>query len=266
MTTNVLGVVMLDTAFPRPPGDIGNAATFAGPVLYRVVAGASPQRVVVERDRALLAPFIAAARDLAAAGADAIATSCGFLALFQRELEAALDVPVWSSSLLLVKALDVRLAASGQRAGIVTADAASLGADHLAAAGAPADTPIEGLSIASAFRRTLLDNRAELDIDEARRATVAAALRLVERHPEVGAIVLECTNMPPYAAAVRAATGRPVHDIITLIAARLASVVRSVRGENPMSEIGRAAGSSGSTAAAPSPTSSASARTARSPR
>jgi Asp/Glu/hydantoin racemase len=227
VTANVLGVLMLDTGFPRPPGDIGNAATFAGPVLYRVVEGAFPKRVVIERDRALLAPFIEAARALVAAGADAIATSCGFLALFQRELEAAVDVPVWSSSLLLVKALDARLAATGQRAGIVTADAASLGADHLAGAGAPADTPIEGLSSASAFRRTLLDNRAELDVDEARRATVAAALRLVERHPEVGAIVLECTNMPPYASAVRAATGRPVHDITTLIAERLPAAKRA---------------------------------------
>jgi Asp/Glu/hydantoin racemase len=216
-----LGVVMLDTRFPRLRGDIGNATTFDRPVLYRVVAGASPERVVVARDRTLLAPFIAAARDLVAAGADAIATSCGFLALFQHEMERAVDVPVWTSSLLLVSALEAGLR-GGQRVGIVTADAASLSADHLRAVGAATDTPVEGLASASAFRHTLLENRAELDPDEAGRATVAAALRLVERHPEVGAIVLECTNMPPYAAAVRAATGRPVHDITTLIAARLA--------------------------------------------
>jgi Asp/Glu/hydantoin racemase len=228
VTPGTLGVVMLDTRFPRLPGDIGNAATFAGPVLYRVVAGASPQRVVVERDRALLAPFIAAARDLAAAGADAIATSCGFLALFQGEMEREVDVPVWTSSLLLVGALDACLG-SGQRVGIVTADAASLSADHLGAVGAATDTPIEGLASDCAFRRTLLENHAELDADEASRATVAAALRLTERHPEVGAIVLECTNMPPYAAAVRAATGRPVHDITTLIAARLAPAVSRER-------------------------------------
>ena len=117
--------------------------------------------------------------------------------------------------------------ARGQRVGIVTADAASLSADHLGAVGAATDTPIEGLASDSAFRRTLLENRAELDADEAGRATVAAALRLIERHPEVAAIVLECTNMPPYAAAVRAATGRPVHDITTLIAARLAPAARA---------------------------------------
>lgn len=217
-----LGVVMLDTRFARPPGDIGNAATFAFPVRYRVVAGAFPKRVVVERDRALLGPFVAAARALASEGAAAIATSCGFLALFQRDLELAVAVPVWSSSLLLVAGLQAALPA-GQRVGVVSVDAASLGAEHLLGAGAPADTPIEGLAAGSAFRRTLLENRDGLDVGEAREATVGAARRLVERHPEVGAIVLECTNMPPYADAVRVATGLPVHDITTLIAARFAA-------------------------------------------
>ena len=213
-----LGVVMLETRFPRPPGDIGNAATFAFAVRYRVVAGASPRRVVVERDVALLAPFIAAARALQDEGAVAVATSCGFLALFQRELQAALVVPLWSSSLLLVAELQAHLGPG--RVGIVTADSGSLSADHLHAVGAAVDTPIEGLAIGSAFRTTLLDNRAELDAEEARAATVGAAKRLIGRCPEVAAIVLECTNMPPYADAVRAATGLPVHDITTLIASR----------------------------------------------
>ena len=225
MTEDTLGVVMLDTRFPRLRGDIGNAATFSFAVRYRTVTGAFPQRVVVERDPALLRPFVDAARSLADEGVTAIVTSCGFLALFQREMQDAVDVPVWTSSLLKVVELQATLPA-GRRAGIVTVDAASLRAEHLAAVGASLDAPIEGLGLDSAFRRTLLENRAELDVGEARDATVAAATRLVERHPEVGAIVLECTNMPPYAGAVCAATGRAVHDITTLIAERFASTDR----------------------------------------
>lgn len=222
MPARTLGVVMLDTRFPRLRGDIGCAETFASSVRYRVVEGALPHRVVVERDRSLLAPFIAAARALEAEGCSAIATSCGFLALFQAEMQAALGVPVWTSSLLLVAEVEAALPA-GRRAGVVTADAASLTAPHLTAAGARIDTPVEGLAPGSAFRRTLLDNRRVLDAAEAEASTVAAATRLVARHPEVAAIVLECTNMPPYADAVRAATRLPVHDIITLIAARFAA-------------------------------------------
>ena len=119
----------------------------------------------------------------------------------------------------------------GRRVGVVTADAASLTAEHLRAVGARTDTPIEGLALDSPFRATLLDDRAELDVDEAALATVAAAERLVARHPEVAAIVLECTNLPPYADAVRAATGLPVHDITTLVRARLAGVA-TVRPRN----------------------------------
>jgi Asp/Glu/hydantoin racemase len=223
-----LGVLMLETRFPRPVGDIGNRRTFAFPVRYRTVHGASPRRVVVERDAALLAPFVAAARALADEGVAAIATSCGFLALFQRELAAAVAVPVWTSSLLLVAEIEPALG-DGARVGVVTADAGSLGADHLRAVGARADTPVEGLAPGSRFRATVLDDLAELDEDEARRATVAAAERLVAKRPDVGAIVLECTNMPPYADAVSAATGLPVHDITTLVRSRFRQPSKGAR-------------------------------------
>jgi hypothetical protein len=215
----MLGVLMLDTRFPRIVGDIGHPATFAFPVRYATVRGASPQRVVRERDPLLLQPFIDAGQALVRDGATAITTSCGFLVLFQRELQAALTVPVWTSSLLLLPELQARQA-PGRTVGMVTVDAASLGADHLRCAGAAADTPIEGLAAGCAFQRTLLNDEAQLDVAGACQATVDAAMRLVARHPEVAAIVLECTNMPPYADAVRAATGRPVHGIIDLIARR----------------------------------------------
>ena len=225
-----LGVVMLETRFPRPRGDIGNPQTFAFPVRYRTVRGASPRRVVIERDPTLLAPFVDAARALEREGVAAVTTSCGFLALFQRELAAAVAVPVWTSSLLLVAAIEAGLP-PGRRVGIVTADADSLSADHLRAVGARADTPCEGLALDSRFRATVLEDRAELDVAEAKRATVAAAERLLARHPEVSAIVLECTNMPPHADAVRAATGLPVHDITTLVRDRL--VAAAMRGGTP---------------------------------
>jgi Asp/Glu/hydantoin racemase len=214
-----LGVLMLDTRFPRIVGDIGNPATFDFDVRYATVRGASPQRVVRERDALLLQPFIAAGRALVRDGATAITTSCGFLVMFQHELQAALPVPVWTSSLLLLPELQASLA-PGSTVGVLTADADWLGAEHLRCAGAAADTPIEGLAAGCSFQRTLLNDQTWLDAAAARQATVDSAIRLVAVRPEVAAIVLECTNMPPYADAVRAATGRPVHDITSLIARR----------------------------------------------
>lgn len=212
-----LGVLMLATRFPRPPGDIGHPTSLAMPARRVVVDGASPQRVVREQAAGLLAPFIGAGRALVADGAAAITTSCGFLVLHQAALQAALPVPVWSSSLLLLPELDAP--------GVLTADAASLGPDHLRAAGADPATPVEGLPAGGHLQRTLLEDRVELDRDQAEREVVAAARALVARHPAVRHIVLECTNLPPYAAAVQAATGRPVHHLMTLLHARWAALV-----------------------------------------
>ncbi len=213
-----IGILMLDTVFPRIPGDIGHAATFPFPVLYHKVRNASPSRVVREGDPALLDGFIEGARALEANGVLAITTGCGFLALFQRQLTEAVRVPVFTSALMLVPAV-ARMLGPDRAVGIMTVDSTSLGPRHLAAVGIAEETPIviAGLEKGRAFTPVLLDNEMELDVDAARREHVEVARDLIERHPEVGAIVLECTNMPPYAPAIRDTTGCPVFDITTLV-------------------------------------------------
>ncbi|MEF7614057.1 aspartate/glutamate racemase family protein [Aquincola sp. MAHUQ-54] len=209
-----LGVLMLDTRFPRLPGDIGHPQSLPFPVRRWVVRSASPQRVVRERAAGLLQPFIEAGRMLAGQGAAALSTSCGFLALYQQALQAALPVPVWTSSLLKLAELPAG------RAGVVTVDPAALSADHLRAVGADPATPVAGLAAGSLLQRTLIGDLPTLDAGAARREVVAAARRLQQAAPAIEHIVLECTNMPPYAAAVREATGLAVHDITTLLAER----------------------------------------------
>ena len=207
-----LGVLMLDTRFPRPPGDVGNAQTYARagiPVRFLTVEGASPQRIVEEADPRLVQPFVDGAVQLVAQGASMITTSCGFLAAYQDVLSKAVSVPVLTSSLLQVGRFE--------NPGIVTFDAKSLNPQILQAAGVPAATPVMGVQPGCEFHRRILNNDTVLDLEEAQRNVVDAAMRLVEAHPSVQNIVLECTNMPPYREALAAATGREVHDIETLI-------------------------------------------------
>ncbi len=182
------------------------------PVRLAVVPGASPQRVVRDADPALLQPFVDAARQLVLDGAAAITTSCGFLVQMQQALQDALPVPVWTSSLLKLRELN--------RPGVLTVDAAVLGRSHLPAAGADAATPIEGLRHGCSLQQTLLDDLPALDSVQAEADAVAAALQLVQRHPQIDSIVFECTNLPPYAEAVRRATARPVHHLLTLVQER----------------------------------------------
>jgi hypothetical protein len=213
-----VGILMLDTRFPRIPGDMGHAATFDFPVRYQRVAGASPDRVVRQGARALLPAFVEGARVLEREGVRAISTNCGFLARFQAELAASVAVPVFTSSLLLVPLVH-RMLAPDRAVGILTVDASALGPSHLAAAGIGPEVPtaVAGLETEKEFSRVLLDDLLELDVEACREEHVRVARRLVEAHPEVGALVLECTNMPPYRADVQAATGLPVFDITTLV-------------------------------------------------
>jgi hypothetical protein len=216
----MLGVLMLQTRFPRPLGDIGNAASFSFPVVYRVVAGATPQRVVHERDVRLLQPFIEAAHALVHEGALAISTSCGFLALWQAELQAAMPVPLWSSSLLQLAQLPPR------SCGVITIDAQALTPAHLLAVGADPGTPIEGITPGSPLHQTLLRDLPELDSADAQAQVISAGQRLLAREPQLQALLLECTNLPPYAAALRAACGVPVHDVCTMLEARMQGLTR----------------------------------------
>ncbi len=211
-----VGILMLDARFPRIPGDMGNATTWPFPVHYRVVPNATPDRVVRHKAEGTLGQFVDAARDLVAAGADGITTNCGFLSHFQAELQTAVPVPVATSSLMQVAMVQATLA-PGRRAGILTISEATLTADLLRAAGVPEDTPVAGTAPDGAFAHTILDGRDTLDDQACLSDNLAAADALLARAPDLGAIVLECTNMVPYAAEIRRHTGLPVYSIYSFV-------------------------------------------------
>jgi Asp/Glu/hydantoin racemase len=213
-----VGILMLDTRFPRIPGDMGNASTFPFPVRYHRVSGADPDLVVRRGAEGLLPAFVAGAQALEREGVGAITTNCGFLIKYQAQLAGSVRVPVFTSTLLLVPLVQ-RMLPPGQRVGLMTVNAGTLTREHLAGAGIAPDAPLAviGLETEKEFTRALLDNELELDVDLAREEHVRVARRLVTEHPDIGAIVLECTNMPPYAADIQRETGRPVFDIVSLV-------------------------------------------------
>lgn len=211
-----VGILMLEARFPRIVGDMGNALSWPFPVHYKIVRGASPDRVVRRNAEGLLDDFIAAARELVDDGVDGITTNCGFLSLFQEELADAVGVPVATSSLMQVAQVN-RLLPKGRRAGILTISSSTLTPLHLEKAGVPAGTPVGSTEGGREFTRAILGNEMTLDVDLARADNVAAAKALQAGNPDLGAIVLECTNMVPYAADIRAATGLPVFSIASFV-------------------------------------------------
>lgn len=227
-----LGILMLEAKFPRIPGDMGNATTWPFPVLYRVVLGATPEKVVLKGASGLLPDFVAAAQELVRLGAEAITTNCGFLSLFQKELAEAVNVPVATSSLMQVPWVRATLPA-GKRVGVVTVSKKSLTPKHLEAANVPLDTPIAGTENGTEFFRVLIEGaKTDMDVTAAERDVVGAGVDLVSRHPDIGALVLECTNMPPYAAALAEAVRLPVYDIYSMVSWFHAGLRPRVFGRN----------------------------------
>lgn len=211
-----MGIIMLDTQFPRIPGDAGRDETWDFPVIYKVVKGVTPQHIREDRDKKLLKVLQDAAQELEAEGVVAITSTCGLLAIYQREIARAVKIPVLISSLLQVP-LAYQILRKDQRVGVITIDSRILEQEHLTAIGADnIPVAIIGLEFGQELNCVLLGNKKELDIARAEQDMLGAARRLVEENPAVGAIVLECANMAPYASAVQAAVNLPVFDITTL--------------------------------------------------
>jgi len=213
-----VGIIMLDTQFPRIIGDIGNPNSFDFPVQYEVVKGASAEKIVCKADRDFIQPFIEAGQSLIDRGARIITTSCGFLSLFHNELNQALGVPVFSSSLQQVS-IAQSIIKREQKVGIITANKVFLTPNHFTAIGINYDSlEIVGMEDAEEFTAVFIDGKKTLDEGKCNQEMAAAALRLKNMNTDIGAIVLECTNMPPYSLIIREVTGGlPIFDMMTMV-------------------------------------------------
>lgn len=215
-----IGIVMLDNRIPRPAGDVGNPASFDFPVAMAVAPGAGTRQVVERSAEGLLPALTAAATGLQEAGAAAVTTCCGFLAVHQPELADALRVPVATSSLLQIP-LVLQTLRHDQTCCVLTVNAGTLTDAHLQAVGVgPAlrdRLHLAGLEHTEHLFHVLTGDDEPLDVPRAEAEVVAAAQAMTGDHPDIGAFVLECTNLPPYSSAIKAATGRPVWDALTLI-------------------------------------------------
>jgi len=213
----LIGILVMDARIRRIPGDVGNPETFPFPVAYRTVPGATLERLIRQRDPALVQPFVSCGRELVRAGVRALTTTCGFMVLFQDALARELPVPVFTSSLLQLPFIQAGLGPGG-RVGVLTADADNLTESHLRAAGGdPGRVALAGLEGAPRFRSAILEGSGRIDPEAVRAEVVRAAQTLVAADTGIRAILLECANLPPYAAAVQAAVGLPVYDFTTML-------------------------------------------------
>ncbi|WP_404294921.1 aspartate/glutamate racemase family protein (plasmid) [Microvirga sp. RSM25] len=216
MTDKSLGILELENRPLNHPGALCAPGTFGFPVKRLTVPGASV-RTVVGGDRSVKDAYVRSARQLASEGVTAIISNCGFSAVFQEEVSAAVSVPVALSSLLLVP-LVARTLPAGRKVGILTYDASKLQEEHFAAAGwSSADI---GVSVAGIEGSETWRQLAEPIPDVSPRLltedVLTATRSLLETDPAVTALVFECAAFPLAAEAVRRETNLPVIDYVGL--------------------------------------------------
>lgn len=218
--------MLLETYVPFIPGDVANATTYDFPVHFRKVDGYTVERAL-GKDPSVYDDLKAAAEDLVAQGVRAVTGDCGFMALHQKRLADELGIPVFLSSLLQIPFVQSILG-DAAKLGVITADSRSLDAELLAAMDVH-DTDrlvIAGLQDQEQFYRFAIEETGHLDAEAVQAEVVSVARELVQEDTTVRAILLECSLLPPYAAAVQEAVHLPVFDYVTMINYVFSAVVR----------------------------------------
>jgi hypothetical protein len=227
-----IGILLLDSFTPFIPGDVANATTYDFPVRFMKVEGLTTKRVL-GKDPTAFEPLLAAAEELVGQGVRAVTGDCGFLALHQGPLAARLEVPVFLSSLLQIPFISSILGPD-RKVGVITADSKGLDEPLLAVVGVERSDRlvIRGMEDLPGFSKAVIEETGVLNSEEIENEAVYVARRMVEDEPEVGALLLECSCLPPYGRAVQEAVRLPVFDYVTMINyVHFALVKRRFEGE-----------------------------------
>jgi Asp/Glu/hydantoin racemase len=214
-----VGILLLENFAPFIPGDTANATTYRYPVRFERVPGLSVERIF-RHDRSLYPAVRDAARALKREGVRAVTGDCGFMAVYQRELAEELGLPVFLSSLLQIPFISLIIGREDS-IGVITADSQALSSELLSWAGVNGELQgrlrIAGLEGSPHFRKAVIEEQGVLDTEGVEAEVVQQAVRLQKEHPGMKAVLLECSMLPPYGAAVQAALGLPVFDYVTML-------------------------------------------------
>lgn len=227
-----IGILMFDNRrYPMAPGNVGNASSYAYPVRLKVVEGLDwyppPADQWTDPRPREVDLLVDAAREIESEGVRAIVTCCGFFSAVQDVLAEAVDIPVFTSPLVLLPLLQ-RMIASTRSIGVFTASQELLEEGFFRDAGVDDMRRIRvfGAEASSEFMATHLGGtRTDLDVDLLERELVEIAGEFADAHPDLGMILLECTTFPTFAAAIQARVKLPVVDYIGFVEFIYKSVV-----------------------------------------
>lgn len=220
-----VGIIILDEQYPGFPGDTRNASAYPFPIQYEIAEGLDGKQLLFQADKsAYLAPIQKAAKKLEKMGCRAIAGECGYFAYFQKDIANHVKVPVFMSSLLQVP-LAQQLIGTDQVVGILVFSKDVLTSAHLAAVGIQpgSNYVVEGLmesglcpEITNLYM-TPEPLLRQASYEKAERELTELTINFCQGHPQMGALLLECSGLQPFARAIQQAIRLPVFSWGTLL-------------------------------------------------
>lgn len=213
-----IGMLCAQWNVPFVPGDLNNATTFDYAIRYLQVDGLSGADILRGNGERYIDLLVTAARRLETEGVRAITSNCGFMAGFQEVVAASVNVPVFLSSLLQLPMI-TQMVGPGRRVGVLAANSAAVTPVLLQAAGLT-DTErivVQGLENYEHFNEVILQELGTMEPQRFAEEVVQGAVELQRANPDLGAFLLECSDLPAYSAAIQQATGLPVFDWATFI-------------------------------------------------
>lgn len=209
-----IGIIAVDLVYPKLPGNVANATTYDFPVLYKKVSFDIGLLFVGAQE--IEAEIVAAAKELEAEGVRAIIGACGYFAHFQSQVAEAVNVPVFLSSLCQIPLIKLGLKPL-QKIAVFAASGENLNDALLHKVGVDInDCVIQNIGNMESFA-PIRWGQTQLDNEWLTRDLAEVAQKLINEKQDIGAILLECSDLPPYASDIQRATGLPVFDFITLI-------------------------------------------------
>jgi len=213
-----VGIVYIENInYPILPGNVVNAYTYDFPVRMKAVPNLTNDRLF-RNDPTIVDDIIATAKSLVQDdGVRSICSACGFFGNYQQQVRQALDVPVAMSSLVQLPWIQ-NLIRPDQKIGILTANKGSMTKELLESCGvARTDNLVIKDALGTEEFATVVNMRGYFNNTIAMQEITDLAEELVAENDNLGAILLECSDMPPYASAIQEVTQLPVFDFITLI-------------------------------------------------
>lgn len=219
-----LGIMILDEVYPAFPGDIRNPSAYPYPIQYSIVKNVDCDMLIRGEDKnPCRKPILEAAKELEKMGCRAILSECGYFAYFQKDVKEHVNLPTFMSSLVQYPWIQQSIG-SQKSIGIMCAEKNQLKDEHLLAvdidlssnfviAGARDDYKVTQFE--SLWNHTLGEGEADYKTNE--KELVEMTKNFANKNPNIGALLLECTGMTPFARSMQRAVDLPVYSWGTLL-------------------------------------------------